>query len=439
MIHTNLKQQPAQQLASSIIAASKTASSQTTGASGSITIRNADGTKNIFGSANGTDATGTGISQSTYIGDKTAPGKPIGVTAASSAGVIVAFWSGSLEGGVPADFHHVNIYAVPVSGSSLYVLGTLVSEGSVTSASLTAGQQYRVYANAEDSACDEAGNAVHNVSVKSDDAMVTVTSAADPAAIDAAQKAAEDAASAAAAAQSKADDAYDIASTTDNAFWSDADGAHVSSTGAHDLSGQNMLLTSTQMAIRKALAAVATFSESLIELGKNSASSVIKFCAGNGQIGSDTGSNQLYLSGANGAYLARQTDIDNGNDFGIGLVDDNGKAKAILRAEEFEVAGQVLTWAQMAHALECPFPVGFVGMFSDAHKPTDLYPGTSWTKEDITFVSAVGNLMALDVQNGTAANGTLVQIYSENGAAAQRWWWHLQTEGESGAFYIRTA
>jgi virulence-associated protein VagC len=103
--------------------------------------------------------------------------------------------------------------------------------------------------------------------------------------------------------------------------------------------------------LTSALVEVAKYAGALIELGKNSASSVIKFCAGNGQIGFNTGSNQLYLSGTNGAYLARQTDIDNGNNSGVGLVDDNGNSKAVIIAHEFQIAGIVLTQAQMETAL----------------------------------------------------------------------------------------
>jgi virulence-associated protein VagC len=104
--------------------------------------------------------------------------------------------------------------------------------------------------------------------------------------------------------------------------------------------------------LTSALVEVAKYAGTLIELGKNSASSVIKFCAGNGQIGFDTGSNQLYLSGTHGAYLARQTDIDNGNNSGVGLVDDNGNSKAVIIAHEFQIAGIVLTQAQMETALQ---------------------------------------------------------------------------------------
>ena len=58
---------------------------------------------------------------------------------------------------------------------------------------------------------------------------------------------------AAKAAYNKAAAAAEAAAATDNHFWWDADGAHVSSTGDHDLTGANLLLTSTKLAFRNAL------------------------------------------------------------------------------------------------------------------------------------------------------------------------------------------
>lgn len=58
---------------------------------------------------------------------------------------------------------------------------------------------------------------------------------------------------AAKAAYNKAVAAANAAATTDQHFWADSDGAHVSSTGDHDLSGPNLLLTSAKLAFRNAL------------------------------------------------------------------------------------------------------------------------------------------------------------------------------------------
>lgn len=73
----------------------------------------------------------------------------------------------------------------------------------------------------------------------------------------------------------------DIANATSQHFWADADGAHVSSTGDHDTSGFHQLMTSVKDAFMHGNTELMTISESLIELGKNSASSIIKMCGGN--------------------------------------------------------------------------------------------------------------------------------------------------------------
>ena len=90
---------------------------------------------------------------------------------------------------------------------------------------------------------------------------------------------------AAKAAYNKAVAAANTANATAQSVWKDSDGAHVSSTGDHDLSGANLLLTATKLAFRQALVETATFGANLVELGKNSTSAVIKFCGGKASIG----------------------------------------------------------------------------------------------------------------------------------------------------------
>jgi len=75
------------------------------------------------------------------------------------------------------------------------------------------------------------------------------------------------------------------ATATEQHFWTDADGAHISSTGDHDTSGFHQLLTSVKNVFMHGTTELMTISADLIELGKNSTSAVIKFCAGTGEIG----------------------------------------------------------------------------------------------------------------------------------------------------------
>ena len=178
---------PMEKMANVAASAAQSAREATTRQSGTISVPNADGTRSILGVQNG-----NGRSMATHVGDTTPPGKPLGVSAASSSGVLVAYWSGELEGGIPDDFAKLVVKA-KTDGEGEQVLGELYAEGSVSSNRLTVGKTYAVWATAEDDACAEDGTDRHNVSEASDSVRVTVTAAADAAAVEAAQKAANEA------------------------------------------------------------------------------------------------------------------------------------------------------------------------------------------------------------------------------------------------------
>lgn len=178
---------PMEKMANVAASAAQSAREATTRQSGTISVPNADGTRSILGVQNG-----NGRSMATHVGDTTPPGKPLGVSAASSSGVLVAYWSGELEGGIPDDFAKLVVKA-KTDGEGEQVLGELYAEGSVSSNRLTVGKTYTVWATAEDDACAEDGTDRHNVSEASDSMRVTMTAAADAAAVEAAQKAANEA------------------------------------------------------------------------------------------------------------------------------------------------------------------------------------------------------------------------------------------------------
>ena len=196
---------------------------------------------------------------------------------------------------------------------------------------------------------------------------------------------------AAKAAYNKAAAASAAAAATDQHFWADTDGAHVSSTGDHDTSGFHQLMTSVKNAFMHGTTELMTISENLIELGKNSSTAIIKFCAGNGSIGI-TSSKQLYLSGTDGAYLARQTDIDNGNDSGIGLVDDNGSSLAVLHANRFSLGGPTIS----------------SGRFYTAIVPAVLYNGGAALDYDTAPGAGTTGTVTL---SETAANFSKLKIF----------------------------
>ncbi len=206
---------------------------------GTIVTHNADGTKTIAGPVLGTDSTGTSVTTATHVGDTTAPGVPTGVTAWSGDGSVHVSWDGTLDGGIPADFDHVTLYARTGTDTAI-TLGTLAAAGSVTNSAVVTGTTYSVTATAEDDACAIDGTAAHNVSAECTAIPVTVT---------------------------------DVSAATDQHFWADTDGAHVSSTGDHDLSGANLLLTATKLAFRNALT-------ELFSIGVSGTTATISFFSG---------------------------------------------------------------------------------------------------------------------------------------------------------------
>lgn len=163
-------------------AALSQAASQQTGPTGSVVTHNSDGTKTITGSVLATDATGMSVTTATHVGDTTPPGVPTGITAWSGDGTVHVAWDGTLTGGIPADFHCVN----------LLVDGTLVAQlakaGSTTYLDVAVGTTVSVTATSEDDACYLDGTAAHNVSppcmaipvevtdVAKDAATITITS-----------------------------------------------------------------------------------------------------------------------------------------------------------------------------------------------------------------------------------------------------------------------
>ena len=149
---------------------------------GTIVTNNADGTKTIAGPVLGTDSTGTSVTTATHVGDTTPPGVPTGIAAWSGDGSVHVSWDGTLDGGIPADFHCVNLL---VDGTRV---AQLARAGSTTYLDVAVGTTVSVTATSEDDACDFDGTAAHNVSppctaipvevtdVAKDAATITITS-----------------------------------------------------------------------------------------------------------------------------------------------------------------------------------------------------------------------------------------------------------------------
>lgn len=156
------------------------ATRQQTSNAGSVTITNADGTKTVIGM----DAGASGVAP--WVGDTTAPGKPTGMSVSSRNAAVFVGWDGSMEGGVPFDWGHLQLLATDDKGNN-YDFGVLYGAGSQQLADLTPGAKLTVWAIGYDDAHDAQGNSTPNASTPSDKLTVTVESAVDAGAVEKAQ------------------------------------------------------------------------------------------------------------------------------------------------------------------------------------------------------------------------------------------------------------
>ena len=192
-------QSPGEQLAALAAGALDMASRQQTGAAGSTTWHNEDGTKTVIGPDAGT----SGIAP--WVGDTTAPGIPTGIGVDSAAGMILVSWDGTLQGGVPADFDHIQILVDGVEAGQLRVRGT------ATLGPYEADSVHQVTVRAWDDAHAEGGSPAPNGSEVTAPISVTVKSVVDTGQIKDAQDKAQAAINAAVMAETAASSAKDTA------------------------------------------------------------------------------------------------------------------------------------------------------------------------------------------------------------------------------------
>ena len=102
-----------------------------------------------------------------WVDDSEPPSRPTGLSAASTSQVITVHWDGTLEYGLPADFHSIEIHIQPDGGDDT-VIGTLRVAGDVASGLLTEGDIVDVWAVALDDAHDRVGEWTPNRSEASD-------------------------------------------------------------------------------------------------------------------------------------------------------------------------------------------------------------------------------------------------------------------------------
>ena len=142
--------------------------------SGTIAVDNGDGTETWIGGGD----TGAAMPGSNgiipWVGDTTPPGRPTGVTAVCRTECVFVQWDGTLEGGVPADFDHVELYAKPDSTGESLDLGQLRGRGELATGVLPVGDVVEVWAIAYDNAHDVNGVSKPNASDESEHATVII-------------------------------------------------------------------------------------------------------------------------------------------------------------------------------------------------------------------------------------------------------------------------
>lgn len=142
--------------------------------SGTIAVDNGDGTETWIGGGD----TGAAMPGSNgiipWVGDTTPPGRPTGVTAMCRTECVFVQWDGTLEGGVPADFDHVELYAKPDSTGESLDLGQLRGKGELATGVLPVGDVVEVWAVAYDNAHDVNGVSKPNASDESEHATVII-------------------------------------------------------------------------------------------------------------------------------------------------------------------------------------------------------------------------------------------------------------------------
>lgn len=162
-------------------AALSKAESRLTVATGTVVAENADGTQTWIG-FNGSDDT-SGVIR--WVGDLSAPGRPLGLSAACSMQCVVVSWDGTLEDGVPSDFAYIEIFARREGNvDDVVSWGRLSSAGMLMSPRYDIGTVFDVYAIAYDDAHDSTGMLARNRSEQSDLITVAVEQDADMEQID---------------------------------------------------------------------------------------------------------------------------------------------------------------------------------------------------------------------------------------------------------------
>lgn len=158
--HRKLRYKGIDALIHGIQTANDNAQSQRTSNSGSVFIPSGnldengqpDGTGTIIGAG----ANGGGISP--WVNDTMPPGNPTGLSAYSKTGMIFVSWDGTINGGVPDDFDHIQVIVDGVD------VGWMSAKGTVASGPYDVGSEHTIVVYAYDNAHSSDGKPSPNKS-----------------------------------------------------------------------------------------------------------------------------------------------------------------------------------------------------------------------------------------------------------------------------------
>ncbi len=173
------------------------------------------------------------------------------------------------------------------------------AQETASTAQSTADNAHALAQTAKDTA-DTASETATTASDKADAAQTTASTANATATeakttADTAQETANTASATATEAKATAEAAQTAITATQNYFFHDAEGAHVTTTKSDASTGKNVLIDSDSVDIRDGNSVLATFASDVIELGKEDLSAVIKMCQGKFSLSYDATQNTMRI------------------------------------------------------------------------------------------------------------------------------------------------
>lgn len=166
------------------------------------------------------------------------------------------------------------------------------AKSTATTAQETADNAHTLAQTAKDTA-DTASETATTASNKADEAQATASDANATAAE--AKSTATTASTTATEAKATAEAAQTAITATQNYFFHDAEGAHVTTSEGDASTGKNVLIDSDSVDIRDGNSVLATFASAVIELGKEDLSAVIKMCQGKFSLSYDATQNTMRI------------------------------------------------------------------------------------------------------------------------------------------------